>query len=60
MSDMIKQIIAALMLAGLLGSVVAVRYSQKSRTENTLDKSEALKRYLKGRQLDPPRRLAPA
>ncbi|HLW66370.1 MAG TPA: CRTAC1 family protein [Gemmataceae bacterium] len=45
MSDIFKQIIAALMLAGLLGSVVAVRYSQKSRTENTLDKSVALKRY---------------
>jgi hypothetical protein len=42
---MLKQIIAALVLVGLLGSVVAVRYIQKPRPENKLDKSEALKRY---------------
>jgi hypothetical protein len=42
---MLKQIIAALVLVGLLGSVVAVRYWQKSSTENTLDSKEALSRY---------------
>jgi hypothetical protein len=42
---MLKQIVAALVLAGLLGSVVAVRYWQKSSTKNSLDSSGALSRY---------------
>ncbi|MFL5341220.1 MAG: CRTAC1 family protein [Gemmataceae bacterium] len=45
MSNLFKQIAAALVLVGLIGAVVAIRYFNKPSAETAVEEKEALERY---------------